>query len=476
MAAYGLNSLALSLRFIKNRDESPALLPEPEKWPTVTVQLPIFNERHTVARLIKSVARLDYPRDKLEIQILDDSTDDTPEIIRSTIASFEETNLQFHHLRRQQRTNFKAGALAAGMQYASGEFLAIFDADFVPPPNFLRRTIPTFAAANVGCVQTRWGHLNRDYSRFTRTQALGIDSHFIIEQHTRSQTGMFINFNGTAGVWRRACIEDAGGWQGDTLTEDLDLSYRAQLRGWKLEYRSDIMVPAEIPVQISAFKKQQARWATGSIQTARKILPALWRAPLSRRLKLQGTLHLTGYLVHPLIMTVILLALPVAFSKGWVLNAAALFAISAIGPPLLAVLSQHALGQLSRIRDLPWLVLLGLGLSLNNTRAVLAGLTGHTGSFQRTPKYGILDRAQDWSHSTYARAERRTPLGEILLASLALASFLAIRHGANWGFYPWLTLYGAAFMYVSGLDAEEMRAAQNVSALAPPSTPLQEPH
>jgi len=269
---------------------------------TAHLQPPLLRcrELHTVERLLNAAAGLDYPRDRLEIQVLDDSIDATRRVAALTVARLQRQGIDVVHITRPDRAGFKAGALATGLAEAKGELIAIFDADFLPPPDFLRRVVPHFADPTVGCIQTRWGHLNRDYSPFTQVQALGVDGHFVVEQTARSRAGLFINFNGTAGVWRRACIEDAGGWQGDTLTEDLDLSYRAQLRGWRMGYLPDVVVPAELPAQISAFKRQQARWAQGSIQTALKLLGPLLRSAQPWSVKLEGVVHLTSYLVHPM--------------------------------------------------------------------------------------------------------------------------------------------------------------------------------
>ncbi|NIO72790.1 MAG: glycosyltransferase, partial [Anaerolineae bacterium] len=329
LSLYGFNSLVLTWLYLRHRHDPIPVPSPPDEWPHVTVQLPIYNELHTVERLLNAAAGLDYPRDRLEIQVLDDSTDATSRVAARTVALLRRQGIDVIHISRPDRTGFKAGALAAGLAEAKGELIAIFDADFLPPPDFLQRVVPHFADPIVGCVQTRWGHLNRDYSLFTQAQALGVDGHFVVEQTARSRAGLFINFNGTAGIWRRTCIGDAGGWQGDTLTEDLDLSYRAQLRGWQIGYVPDVVVPAELPAQISGFKRQQARWAQGSIQTALKLLGPLLRSDQPWSVKLEGVVHLTGYLVHPLMLLVVLLTLPMSFSRSWVLAAAPWLVIAA---------------------------------------------------------------------------------------------------------------------------------------------------
>jgi cellulose synthase/poly-beta-1,6-N-acetylglucosamine synthase-like glycosyltransferase len=313
----------------------------------------------------------------------------------------------------------------------------------------LKQVVPQFNDPNVGCVQTRWGHLNRDYSLFTETQALGVDGHFVVEQTARSRAGLFINFNGTAGVWRRACIDDAGGWQGDTLTEDLDLSYRAQLRGWRVAYLPDVVVPAELPAQVSAFKQQQARWAQGSIQTALKLLGPLLRSDQPRSVKLEGVIHLTGYLVHPLMLLVVLLTLPMSFSQSWVLAAAPWLMMAAAGPPLLYTVAQIASGPgwCQRLRLLPLLVLLGMGLALSNTRAVLKAMLGLRQGFHRTPKFALRRPGDDWIGSMYALRSDRLVWGELGLALFAL--MLLAAPGVHWGFAPWLLLYAGGFGYVA---------------------------
>ena len=310
LGLYGLNNLILTWTYLRHRKDP---LPEPAapaEWPQVTVQLPIYNELHTTERLLNKVAQLDYPRDRMEIQVLDDSSDETRQLAAQMVGQLQADGFDISHITRTDRTGYKAGALSFGMQTARGELIAIFDADFLPPKDFLKRMVPHFADPAVGCVQARWGHVNRDYSVFTRTQALGVDGHFLVQQAARSKSGLFLNFNGTAGMWRQSCIADAGGWQGDTLTEDLDLSFRAQLRGWRIAYLPELVVPAELPAQISAFKRQQARWAQGSMETALKLLRPLLRSQQPWRVKLEGVLHLTGYLVHPLMLAIILLSFP----------------------------------------------------------------------------------------------------------------------------------------------------------------------
>ena len=452
LSIYGLNNLILTWLYVRRRDrrpEPPFQIQNPGNLPIVTVQLPIYNELHTVERLLEAAAALDYPADRLEIQLLDDSTDATRDLAARAVTRLQGQGIPVVHITRSDRTGFKAGALAAGLSKARGDLVAIFDADFVPPANFLLQVVPEFIDPSVGCVQTRWGHVNRQYSVFTQTQALGVDGHFVIEQTARNRAGLFINFNGTAGVWRRSCIEDAGGWQGDTLTEDLDLSYRAQLCGWRFSYLPDVVVPAELPAQISAFKQQQARWAQGSIQTAMKLLVPLIRSDQPWTIKLEGAIHLTGYLVHPLMLLVILLTLPMSFSHSWTLAIAPWLMMAAIGPPLMYTIAQLAGGEgwLYRLRVLPVLVLLGMGLALSNTRAVLKALLGRRQGFQRTPKFALRGRGDAWVSSNYAMRSDSLILGEVGLSLFALALLAA--PGVHWGFAPWLLLYAGGFGYVA---------------------------
>jgi len=458
LSLYGLNSLLLAWLFLRHRhDPESKAATQPAYLPSVTVQLPVYNELHTVERLLDAAARLDYPRDHLQIQLLDDSTDATQQIASQAVARLRREGVNVVHLTRSNRVGYKAGALAAGLAQAQGELLAIFDADFVPPSDFLRRVVPQFSDPTVGCVQTRWGHLNRDYSLFTQIQALGVDGHFVVEQTARSRSGLFINFNGTGGVWRRVCIEDAGGWQGDTLTEDLDLSYRAQLRGWRISYLPDVIVPAELPAQISPFKQQQARWAQGSIQTALKLLVPLIRSDQPWRVKLEGVLHLTGYLVHPLMLLVILLTLPMSFSHSWVLALAPWLMTAAVGPPLLYTIAQIADGDgwRYRLRTLPLLVLLGVGLALSNTGAVLKALLGLRQGFQRTPKFALRRPGDDWVSSIYAPRGDGLVWGELGMSLFALA--LLVTPGIHWGFAPWLLLYASGFGYVAVVNLRQAR-------------------
>jgi cellulose synthase/poly-beta-1,6-N-acetylglucosamine synthase-like glycosyltransferase len=396
--------------------------PAPADWPHVTVQLPVYNEPLVIGRLIDAACSLDYPRDRLEVQVLDDSTDDTGPLAAAAVARWRARGVNALHLRRGSREGYKAGALAAGLLSARGELLAVFDADFVPAPDFLRRLVPRFADPRVGLVQARWGHLNSDRSPLTAAQATLLDAHFLLEHASRMDRGLFLNFNGTAGVWRRTCIEQAGGWSHDTLTEDLDLSYRAQLAGWKFVFDENVVVPAELPVSMAAFKSQQRRWVTGAIQTARKLLPAVWRSALPLAVKAEATIHLTSNVVYPLLLALGLLMLPVLLARPTLPPAVALalqLATVALGVLPVAVFlarGQRAAGLPAC--EVPGRVLaalvIGAGLSLANAFAVLEGLTRRGGEFVRTHKTG------DEGGAPRMRAPWRPGRGAIAELALAL--------------------------------------------------------
>jgi cellulose synthase/poly-beta-1,6-N-acetylglucosamine synthase-like glycosyltransferase len=375
----------------------PPLLPKP--WPRVTVQLPLYNEHNVVERVIDTAAAIDYPAALLHIQVLDDSTDDTLTLAAARVAHHSARGLHISHVRRPNREGYKAGALRHGLDHTDGEFIAIFDADFVPEPDFLRRTIPHFYPdARVGVVQTRWGHLNADESLLTRLQAFGLDAHFLIEQVGRTAGGHFINFNGTGGVWRRACITDAGGWQADTLTEDLDLSYRAQLRNWRFVYLPGVVAPAELPAAMDALKSQQFRWTKGAAETARKHLGAVFRSPQSLGTKLHALFHLLNSSVYVVIMLMALLSVPLVFIRAHNLEFRPVFQLASVF--LLAfvplIYYYYTAWRLARPADdtsrYPSMFLLflavSMGLALHNSRAVLLGWLGQSTAFIRTPKVG----------------------------------------------------------------------------------------
>jgi cellulose synthase/poly-beta-1,6-N-acetylglucosamine synthase-like glycosyltransferase len=430
-----------------------------DSLPVVTVQLPLYNERYVARRLIDHVCALEYPVDKLEIQVLDDSDDDTRGIIAERVACWRARGLDIRHVRRPQRVGFKAGALAWGMERARGDFMMIFDADFLPPADVLRRSIHYLADPGVGMVQMRWGHINRDYSLLTRLQSIFLDGHFVIEHFVRYRLGRFFNFNGTAGIWRRRAILDAGGWSADTLTEDLDLSYRAQMAGWKFVYLPEVAAPAELPVDIGAFKNQQYRWARGSVQTARKILPRIWRCDLPWPVKVEATAHLTANFAYLFLLLPVTLALPAMIrmyhtERLEILGLyAAFFIFATLSVWVFFGVSQRALHKDWRRRLLlfPFLMSLGIGMALNNARAVLSGLVRHSGEFVRTPKFGDLLQGGRKRRAGYASRRSWTVwLETAYVFYFAWTIYYALTH-EMFGALPYLLIFFFGFAYVATL-------------------------
>ncbi|MFQ6104315.1 MAG: glycosyltransferase [Candidatus Glassbacteria bacterium] len=421
------------------------------QWPRVTVQLPIFNEKNVAARIIQAACALDYPSDRLEIQVLDDSNDSTVDIVDRTTQRLRHRGIDVKVIRRPDRKGFKAGALAYGTQEAKGEFLAVFDADFVPDPEFLKKTIPALLEDDrVAFVQARWGHLNRYDSLLTRCQALGIDGHFLVEQPARAAANLFMNFNGTAGIWRKKAIDDVGGWSSATLTEDLDLSYRVQLAGWKPHYIVDVVAPAELPDTITAVKSQQFRWAKGSIQTALIMLPRVWRGPYSFLKKVEAFIHLTNYAVHPLMLTLALLAFPILKFNlinlpPWVFIIAALPLVAAtFGPSTMYTVATFRNTEIkkSSFLWLPLLVLYGTGIAVSNTIAVVEAIIGKSSSFIRTPKKGNLKL------SGYKLNRSKLWALEVMLGIYSIGSIMVSITSGNYGILPFLILFASAFLTV----------------------------
>jgi cellulose synthase/poly-beta-1,6-N-acetylglucosamine synthase-like glycosyltransferase len=424
---FGSHGFVMIFYYFKNKDKRPVGKTILDDKPMVTVQLPVYNELYVVERLIDAVCALDYPKDRLEIQVLDDSTDETVDMVAAAVAVKREEGFDIVQIRRENRVGFKAGALRHGMEIAKGEFFAIFDADFVPRANFLNETLRHFTDERIGMVQTRWEHLNNEFSLLTRAQGIALDGHFVIEQQVRNKSGFFINFNGTAGVWRRSCIEDAGNWEADTLTEDLDLSYRAQLRGWRFVYLNDVTSPAELPSEINALKSQQFRWTKGAIETARKILPRVWKSKLPLRVKLQSTVHLTNNLVFPFILLTGILNVPLVFIKHSGRHETffafmSIFVLAFISSFLFYLYSQKDvyLDWKKRIFLFPLFMSGSMGFSVNNTRAVLEGLFNRKSAFIRTPKFRIETDKDTWKNKKYRAAGRRVSLSVVFELMLAL--------------------------------------------------------
>ncbi|MCH8035188.1 MAG: glycosyltransferase [Bacteroidetes bacterium] len=374
----------------------------------VTIQLPLYNELYVVERLIDAVCAIDYPKDKLEIQVLDDSTDETVEIAAKIVEEKKKLGFDISYIHRENRKGYKAGALKEGLAIAKGKYVAIFDADFIPRKNFLKKTLSFFSEENVGMVQTRWEHLNSNYSILTKAQALALDGHFVIEQTVRNKAGFFINFNGTGGVWRKECIEDAGNWHSDTLTEDLDLSYRAQLNGWKFIFLKDFTSPAELPSEINALKAQQFRWTKGAIETAKKILPLVWKSKIPLRVKLQSTFHLSNNLVFPFILLVAILNVPLIFIKNSGSHEVyfafmSVFVLAFISTFLFYLYSQKDVRSdwRKKIVLFPLFMAGSMGLAVNNSRAVFEGLMNRKSEFVRTPKFKVVDEKDSWTGKKY---------------------------------------------------------------------------
>src|SRR6188474_14188 len=409
LSLYGIHRYFIIYLYLKNRKRPPVPARYFERLPKVTVQLPIFNEVYVAERLMRSVSELDYPQELLQIQVLDDSTDETREITATCAEQLRQRGFNVQRIHRTDRTGFKAGALAVGLAAAEGEFLCILDADFVPEKDLLKRTVHFFTDPKVGMIQTRWGHLNRGYSLLTRVQAMFLDGHLLLEQTARSRSGRFFNFNGTAGLWRRSCIDEAGGWQHDTLTEDLDLSYRAQLAGWKFIFLSDVITPAELPVDMNGFKSQQHRWTKGSVQTCKKLLPTIWRSDLPLMIKIEATAHLTSNFAYLLLACLCVLLHPSAGGpqSGWLrmfLLDVPIFLSASVSVAVFYICAQRELHPRTWMKEillLPALIALGVGLSINNARAVLEAVFNHKSDFARTPKYGIERKKQAWRTYKY---------------------------------------------------------------------------
>lgn len=456
--AYGLNFFYMTFIAWRRQDSTAATEVRLDAWPRVTVQLPIYNELYVAERVIEAAVQLDYPPERLQIQVLDDSTDETTAIVRAAVERYRAQGVNITHLVRSERTGYKAGALQAGLHQADGEYIAMFDADFVPPPDYLRRTLVHFRP-QTAFIQARWGHLNRDYSLLTMLQSLAIDAHFVVEQFARWASGLWFNFNGTAGIWRRAALDDAGGWTADTLTEDLDISYRALLRGWQACYLRQVEVPAEIPVSIIAFRRQQHRWARGSLECALKLGPQVWRSPASLRVKLSATLHLTGYCVHLLLFALSLLypavlLLSVRYPQLITLfGIAYVFNLTALAPTCFFIVGQQRLGR-SWWRSLPkilFLTAVGSGLMVNTVRAAWQILTRRQNAFERTAKFGIERRRESWVHKRYQLQLDGIVFWELALAALNLATIVyAVRLG-NWAVAFYAAIFGTGLLYIVGV-------------------------
>jgi len=461
LSVFGMHRYVVLYLYYRNRAGRATAAPLPRELPRVTVQLPIYNEMYVTERLIDSATRLRYPADRLQIQVLDDSTDETASIARAAVQHHAARGVDIQYLHRRERAGFKAGALAAGLEQASGEFILIFDADFVAPEDMLEKCLGHFADPRVAVVQARWGHINRDYSLLTQVQSVLLDGHFIMEHGARSRSGRFFNFNGTAGIWRRAAIDDAGGWQHDTLTEDLDLSYRAQMRGWRFVYVQDLVAPAELPVEMNAFKNQQHRWAKGSIQTCKKLLPRLLAAPLPLPIKLEAVVHLTSNLAYPLMLLLSLLMFPalvIRYNMGlyeMLIVDVPLFSGATLSVCLFYFFSQKEVfgaDWRSRLKYLPAVLSVGIGLAVNNTRAVVEALVGRPSEFCRTPKYQVESVADDWRHKRYRGSLGFVPFIELALGLYFTAMAVYAATAGIFGTLPFILIFQAGYLYAALLS------------------------
>ena len=465
LAGYGFHRGHLLYLYWRHRKRAPKPARQFDDLPPVTVQLPMFNEMYVVERLIESVAQIGYPKDKLEIQVLDDSTDETQQIARTKVDELVERGYDAVYIHRTDRTGYKAGALEAGVRVAKGDYLMVFDADFVPTPGIIQQLIHFFTDDKVGMVQARWGHLNRDYSTLTRVQSMMLDGHFVIEHIARNRSGRFFNFNGTAGIWRKSTIVDAGGWQHDTVTEDMDLSFRAQLRGWRFVYVPTALAPAEIPCEMNSFKTQQFRWAKGSAQTAKKLLPVVLRARIPFKVKLEAVFHLTNNFAYLFLVILACLQLPNMLLRRqiddpWLLLLdVPLFAATSGSIVMFYLTTHRALynGVWDAVRRLPMMMALGIGLSINNTRAVVEGLFGNDLTFIRTPKHGVTSNTERWRKKKYRAGPMFHSLVEFVFGLYFVFTIVLAVLTGSWMSIPFLLLFMVGFLYVGSLSLYQLR-------------------
>jgi cellulose synthase/poly-beta-1,6-N-acetylglucosamine synthase-like glycosyltransferase len=472
LGMYGWHRYYLVYAYMKNKDKVPG---PPPAWdgplPRVTIQLPIFNEMYVIDRLLAATVKIQYPRELLEIQVLDDSTDETVEVARRAVDRCVAQGHNVVYLHRTDRTGYKAGALDAAMQVASGEFIAIFDADFVPSEDFLMKTVPYFIDPKLALVQARWGHVNQDYSLLTKAQSILLDGHFVLEHGGRNRAGHFFNFNGTAGVWRRTAIYDGGGWQHDTLTEDLDLSYRTQLKGWKFMFLPNLVAPAEVPVEMNAFKSQQHRWAKGSIQTCIKVLPSILQSNQPFGVKAEAFFHLTAnfnYLLMSLLSILMFPSMVIRYNMGWyemLLIDVPLFFLATASVANFYVVSQRELypDWKARLRYIPFLMSIGIGLAVNNTRAVIEAMVGHESAFARTPKYGVERGGDDWLGKKYRQSVAIQPLIEVALGLYFTMTVVYALSNGIYGTLPFLVLFQVGFLYTGLLSVIQQNGGQDVA-------------
>ena len=459
LSVYGAHRLWMLWLYYKHKQDQPKPMGGPDYEPMVTVQLAIFNEMNVVERLVDSVVRMDWPKDRLEIQVLDDSTDETVNVARAVCEKYAALGFDITHLHRTDRTGFKAGALANGLKVAKGEVVAMFDADFIPTEDFLRKAVPHFADPKIAFVQGCWAHLNRDFSLLTQVQAILLDGHFVFEHTARNRSNAFFNFSGTAGMWRVSAIADAGGWQHDTITEDADLSYRAQLKGWKGVYLKDLVVPAELPVDVNAFKSQQHRWAKGNAQVIRKLMKTIWKSDASLHTKLECWFHLSANCNYLLMVVLAIIMVPCmvlrAGTPWYVLMSTdgPFFLLNAVSVGLYFGLSQRELtdnrGWSSRLKYIPGLMSLGIGLGLNQAKAVLEGFFTDDKEFKRTPKLGVDANGKTLNKRAYKVPKSLITFLELGFALYYLAAVVVSVELHKWASVPFLVLFFNGFAYMS---------------------------
>jgi cellulose synthase/poly-beta-1,6-N-acetylglucosamine synthase-like glycosyltransferase len=466
MAIYGLHRLFIVWLYHRYRQAAPSAPAAPATLPSVTLQLPIFNERYVVEGLLDAIERIDYPRHLLEVQVLDDSTDDTRYLVAERVALLRERGLDIVQLHRSERVGFKAGALEAGLRQSRGELICVFDADFDPPAEILHAMLPHFTDPRVGMVQARWGHLNRDYSLLSRMQAVQLDAHFAVEHAARNRSGRFFNFNGTAGIWRRAAIEEAGGWQHDTLTEDLDLSYRAQIEGWRFVYLNDVEAPAELPVEMRGFKNQRHRWTKGAVQTARKMLGRIWMSDVPLRAKIEATFHLTANVNYPLnvlLAALIMPAMMVRFRVGYVpflVLDVPIFLLGTGSVCLYYMVAQRELGR-SRIQaliGLPVVMAIDASIALNNTVAALEGFGRKPGEFVRTPKFSIRSPGESWRTRLYRGRGNWMHWAELFIGLYFTGAVVVAARAGMWPAIPFLLLFQFGYLYIGAVSIAQSYA------------------
>jgi cellulose synthase/poly-beta-1,6-N-acetylglucosamine synthase-like glycosyltransferase len=469
--AFGAHGFVMVYHYMKQRGLEH-IQPALTNTPLVTIQLPLFNELYVAKRLIDAVCALEYPKEMFEVQVLDDSTDETVALVAEAVTYYQALGYDIKQIHRIDRSGYKAGALKHGLETARGEFIAVFDADFIPNKDFLIKTIPYFADPKIGVVQTRWEHINREYSMLTRTQAFALDGHFVVEQDVRNKAGFFIQFNGTGGVWRKATILDAGNWQSDTLTEDLDLSYRAQLRGWKFKYLTHVTSPAELPAEVNALKSQQFRWTKGAIETARKMIPVVWKSDIPLRIKIHSTFHLTNNIVFPFIILAGILNVPLIFIKQQGGHEAyfammSVFVIAFIGSFLFYLISQKSVypDWRRRIMLFPLFMAGSMGFAVNNSRAVFEGLFKRKSEFVRTPKFAIQGKGDTWKKNLYIGKKKKFDWVitiEILLAIYCFFGVISSLYYLEIAAVPFQLLYFMGFACVSWLSVRHALEARKL--------------